>query len=201
MSTFNEAFEDLIKDMYSAEKQVLKALPKVAKAVVNPQLKQGVELHIKQTERHVTRLEEVAKNCGFKPTGKLCVAAKGLIEEVDEHIKEGEPGAVLDATIIAGAQKFEHYEISGYGTAKEWAKLMGEPECVRLLEETLREEEETDKLMTQIAESRVNRDALNAPAKPAKKAGARPMPSGKAKPSSSRGSAAKAKSPGRSKAA
>jgi ferritin-like metal-binding protein YciE len=180
MNTFNEAFEDLIKDMYNAEKQVLKALPKMAKNSTNPMLRQGFEKHQQQTEGQIQRLEQIAQMCGFKPAGKVCQAAKGLIEEVQEHLKESKPGPVMDAVLISGAQKFEHYEISGYGTARAWAELMGNQEVAQLIQQTLDEEEQTDEMLNQLAESKVNRDAFNAP----------PMSDGKAK-SSSRSSTSK----------
>lgn len=156
MNTFSEAFEELIKDMYSAEKQALKALPKMAKGCADKELRTGFEKHLEQTQGHVDKLEKVAEICGFKPTGKLCVGAKGLIEEVEEQLEEGEEGPVRDAMLIAGAQKFEHYEISGYGTACDWAKLMGEKACAELLDEILEEEKATDMLLNSLAESKVN---------------------------------------------
>lgn len=156
MNTFTEAFEDLIKDMYNAEKQAVKALPKMAKACESKELKQGFERHLDQTEGHIEKLEQVADICGFKPGGKLCAGAEGLIEEVTESIKEGEPGPVLDAMLIAGAQKFEHYEICGYGTAREWAELLGQRECADLIQDILAEEEATDAHLTSVAQSEVN---------------------------------------------
>src|SRR5687768_17241800 len=99
MNSFNEAFEDLVKDIYNAEKQVLKALPKVMKTAQDEQLKQGIQQHIQQTEGQIQRLEQVAQLCGFKPTGKVCKAAQGLIEEVNEHMKEGQPGPLMDAVL------------------------------------------------------------------------------------------------------
>lgn len=176
MNSFSEAFEDLVKDMYSAEKQILKALPKVAKAAQHPQLRESIQLHMEQTKGQIERLDQVAQICGFKPTGKFCVGAQGLIAEMDEHLKEGEPGPVMDAAIVALAQKVEHYEICGYGTAREWARLMGSAECEQLLEQNLDEEEQTDHLLTELAEAQINEAALNAPAakpKP-KQAKARP---------------------------
>lgn len=163
MNTFTEAFEGLVKDMYSAEKMVLKALPKVAKTAKNPELRQSIQLHMRQTEGQIKRIEEVAQKCGFKPGGKVCVAAQGLIEEMDEHLKEGEPGAVMDAVIVALAQKFEHYEIASYGTIVEWGKVADIPSsCVSMMAESLHEEEETDQLLTQLAEGHLNQSALEA---------------------------------------
>src|SRR4051812_39194290 len=105
MNSFSEAFEDLVKDMHNAEKQILKALPKMAKMATNEQLRQGFEEHLMQTEEHVRRLEQVAQSCGFKPTGKVCPAMQGLVEEAQEHMKEGKPGPLMDAVLIASAQK------------------------------------------------------------------------------------------------
>jgi ferritin-like metal-binding protein YciE len=167
MNSLNEAFEDLIKDMYNAEKQVLKALPKAAKAAQSEQLRAGFEEHRQQTEGQIQRLEQVAQICGFKPTGKVCKAAEGLIEEMDEIIKEGEPSPVMDAMLIVGGQKFEHYEIASYGTAATWAELMGSTECAQLLKQSLQEEEQTDEKLNRLAEGQINREAMGyeAPAK------------------------------------
>ena len=159
-TTIQDAFEDLIKDMYSAEKQVLHALPKAAKGATDGQLSAAIEAHIKQTEEHVTRLEGVAQSCGFTPTGKACAAAKGIIEEMAEGLEENEKGAVRDAVIVCAGQKFEHYEIANYGTAVAWANLLGEKEAVELLNRTLKEEEETNVKLTEIAETSVNQAAL-----------------------------------------
>lgn len=159
MMTFEEAFEDLVKDMYSAETQVLEALPKAAEAAENEQLRAAFEKHRMETQEHVARLKKIAETCDFQPTGKECKAAKGLIEEMDEIIEEGEEGAVRDAMLICGAQKFEHYEIANYGTALTWANMLGKRDCVMLLQETLEEEEMTDENLTAIAESVVNPEA------------------------------------------
>src|SRR5205085_6394752 len=107
--------------------------------------------------------EQVAQSCGFKPSGKVCKAAHGLIEEGAEAIEEGTPGPVLDAMLICAGQKFEHYEIANYGTAKTWAELMGNAECINLLDQTLKEEEQTNQKLTQIAEGGVNEAAMSAP--------------------------------------
>jgi ferritin-like metal-binding protein YciE len=143
MSEFQEAFEDLIKDMYSAEKQVVKALPKAAKAATDDGLREAIQEHIQQTEEHVNRLEKVAELGEFKPSGKVCAAAKGIIEEMAEALEEHEPGPILDAVMVCAAQKFEHYEIANYGTAVSWAKLLGLDDCVEVLQQTLEEEEQS----------------------------------------------------------
>lgn len=161
MTKFNEAYQELIQDMYSAEKQVLVALPKAAKASTSPDLVSGIEHHIKQTEMHATRLEEIAKRGGFKPTGKTCAAAKGIIEEMAEAIKEHDRGPILDAVLVCGCQKFEHYEIANYGTAVSWSELMGAKEDTHLLHETLVEEKETNAKLTGLAKMSVNKAAMN----------------------------------------
>lgn len=156
-----DAFEDLIKDLYSAEKQILKSLPKMAKTSHNEQLKRGMENHVKDTENQIDRLEKIANEVGFRPSGKTCHGVKGLIEETNEHIKDHKPGPLMDAILIADAQKVEHYEISGYGTARQWAKLMGQDRIVQLLEQSIQEEEKMDREGTKIAESQVNQQALH----------------------------------------
>lgn len=161
MNNLQEAFEELVKDMYSAEKQVLKALPKAASASTSKDLIAGIEAHIKQTEQHVVRLEEIASRGGYKPSGKVCTAAKGIIEEQDEALSEHEKGPLLDAVLVCGCQKFEHYEIANYGTAVSWAKLLGLKEDLNALQETLTEEKETNQKLTDVADSTVNKAALS----------------------------------------
>src|ERR1044072_8667581 len=168
MDSFQEAFEDLIKDLHNAEKQLTKALPKMAKAATNEQLRAGFEEHLRQTEEHVKRLEQVAESCGYKPTGKMCPAMKGLVEEAEEHLKEGEPGPVMDAVLIACAQEEEHYEICSYGTACAWAELLGEQKAVQLLQTTEQEEMQTDEKLNQLALGGINQEACDAPAMEAK---------------------------------
>ena len=160
MPTFHELFEDGIKDAYNAEKQLIKALPKMAKLAKNPQLKQGFENHLQQTEGHARRIEQAAQALGFKPSGMVCKAMQGLVEEANEHTKGLKPSACTDAELIALAQKVEHYEIATYGTLCEWAKLMGHEEAYGLLQQNLTEEEQTDALLTQIAEGQVNQMAM-----------------------------------------
>jgi ferritin-like metal-binding protein YciE len=163
MNSLKELFEEEIKDLYNAEKQITKALPKMIKAASNQQLKEGMQRHLIQTEEHARRLEEVAKLCGFRPTGKVCKAMQGLVEEANEVLKEGKPSPVLDAALIASAQRVEHYEIAGYGTAIQFAKLLGHTEAMNLMLQTIKDEEATDQKLTQIAESQVNTEALNMP--------------------------------------
>ncbi len=159
METLQELYEESIKDIYSAEKQLLKAMPKLLKAARNESLKAAIEAHITQTEGHVDRLEKIGELGGFKITGVVCKAAQGLVEEVKEHLEDGEPGPVLDAAIVACAQKNEHYEIGTYGTILAWAKELGLTDQAALLQETLNEEEETDQLLSGVATKEVNKAA------------------------------------------
>jgi len=155
----HELFEDQIKDLYSAENQILKALPKMAKNSTNAQLRTAFERHLEETRGHVARLEQIAEELDFTPKGKKCKGAEGVIEEGKEVMEEFE-GETLDAGLIGAAQRVEHYEIAGYGTARTHAELLGYKKAARLLQQTLDEEERTDKKLTQIAESVVNVEAL-----------------------------------------
>jgi ferritin-like metal-binding protein YciE len=159
MKNLDEAFEDLIKDIHNAEKQLTTALPKMAKNATSPDLKKAFETHLKQTEEHVQKVEQVAQMCGFKATGVVCKAMQGLVAEADEHIKEGKPGHTMDAVLIAAAQKVEHYEMANYGTARTWAKTLGFKEAVPILQGVLDQEGETDQLLTKLAESHLNQEA------------------------------------------
>jgi len=153
-----ELLVEELKDLYSAENQLTKALPKVAKNSSDPQLKKAIESHLKETEGHVARLEQIFEKLDESPKGKTCEGMKGLITEADERIKEGGEPSVLDAGLIADAQRVEHYEIAAYGSARTFANLLGEKEIVQLLEATLKEEKAADAKLTSIAES-VNVDA------------------------------------------
>jgi ferritin-like metal-binding protein YciE len=148
-----ELLVEELKDLYSAENQLTKALPKVAKNATDPQLKKAIESHLKETEGHVQRLEQIFEQLDESPKGKTCDGMKGLISEADERIKEGGEPAVLDAGLIADAQRVEHYEIAAYGSARTFANLLGEKEIVSLLEATLKEEKAADQKLTSIAES------------------------------------------------
>src|ERR1700734_2228880 len=150
-ATINELFLDEIRDLYDAERQLTKALPKMAKASSSDDLRTALQDHLKQTEGHVQRLEEIFESLGEKGTGKKCAAMAGLGKEGDELVSEVDEGAVRDAGLIAAAQKVEHYEISGYGSARTHAQLLGHTEAVRLLGQTLQEERETDEKLTQLA--------------------------------------------------
>jgi ferritin-like metal-binding protein YciE len=148
-----ELLVEELKDLYSAENQLTKALPKVAKNASDPQLKKAIESHLKETEGHVQRLEQIFEQLDESPKGKTCEGMKGLISEADERIKEGGEPAVLDAGLIADAQRVEHYEIAAYGSAKNFANLLGEKQIVTLLDATLKEEKAADEKLTSIAES------------------------------------------------
>jgi len=155
MSGFN-TLEDLlteqIKDLHSAETQLVQALPKMADATATRDLKHAILVHLDETNVHVDRLEKIAEIMGFGPRGKSCKAMKGLIEEGEETIQEDGDGSIKDLAIIAAAQKVEHYEISGYGSARATAELLGLQDVVDLLQATLDEEGDTDKKLTELAE-------------------------------------------------
>ncbi|MEZ0327071.1 MAG: ferritin-like domain-containing protein [Fimbriimonas sp.] len=154
-----EAFEDLIKDIHNAEKQIEKALPKVIKKASDPGLVQALTNHLEETKNQSKMVEEVAKMCGFKHTGKVCHGMKGIIEEAAEHLGE-KPGPLLDAMIISAAQKVEHYEICGYGTAKAWAQQLGYNEAVPMIEQIEQQEKNADQKLNDIAMGRVNQEAM-----------------------------------------
>jgi ferritin-like metal-binding protein YciE len=149
---------DELKDLYSAEKQLVKALPKMAKNATNPQLKQAFTNHLAETEGHVQRLEEIFQSLEAGAGGKKCVGMEGLIEEAKELIDEDPEEDVLDAGLISKAQHVEHYEMAGYGTVRTYAEILGETDHAELLQQTLDEEGNADKLLTQLAES-INIDA------------------------------------------
>lgn len=153
VETLRELFVEELQDLYSAENQITQALPKLSKAADNQQLKQALDAHLKETKQQVERLEQIFEIMEESPEGKTCEGMKGLLKEGDQIIKaSGEP-EVIDAGIIAAAQRVEHYEISGYGTVRTYAELLGEDEAVRLLDETLKEEKAADQKLTKIASS------------------------------------------------
>jgi ferritin-like metal-binding protein YciE len=158
-NTLHELLVDQLKDLYSAENQIVKALPKMAKNATNEQLRVAFERHLEQTRGHVTRLEQIAEEMDISLRGKKCKGAEGLIEEGKEAIEEFEDD-VLDAALIGAAQRVEHYEIAGYGTARTHANMLGLTRVAKLLQQTLDEEAATDKKLTQLAESVVNLEAL-----------------------------------------
>jgi ferritin-like metal-binding protein YciE len=152
-----------LKDLYSAESQIVKALPKMIKAATSEDLRAGFEGHLEQTKGHVSRLEEIFKALGESPKGKKCKGMEGLIKEGAEMIEEDPAPEELDAGLISAAQRVEHYEIAGYGCVSTYAKLLREDEAVSLLRETLEEEKETDEKLTQLAES-INLEAVGSQA-------------------------------------
>jgi ferritin-like metal-binding protein YciE len=148
-----------LKDIYHAEGQLTKALPRMAKKASSPQLRQAFETHLKETQAQIDRLEQVFEALGEKAKGKKCHAMEGLIEEAKEMMGEDMDEDVMDAALIAAAQKVEHYEIASYGTVRTYAQLLGNKEAARLLQQTLDEEGKTDKLLTKLAESSINIEA------------------------------------------
>ena len=161
LATMQDLFIEQLKDLYSAEKQLVQALPKMAKAATTPELAQAITDHLSQTQNHVTRLEQCFEHLNASTRGKRCKGMEGLIEEGKETIEEDGEGVVKDAGLIAAAQRVEHYEISGYGTARTMASLLGLDDVADLLTETLGEEEDADKLLTQIAMDQVNPQAMS----------------------------------------
>lgn len=159
MESLKELYVDELKDLWSAETQITKALPKMIKAATHPKLKKAFNTHLKQTERQIKRLERIFKELDESPRGKKCVGMEGLLKEGAELIKEKPQADVLDAGLIAAAQHVEHYEMAGYGCVRTWARQLGEERHAELLQETLDEEELTDKLLTELAESSINIDA------------------------------------------
>jgi len=157
----HDLFENELKDIYWAEKALVKALPKMIKKASSEELVEALEKHLEETEQQVVRLEEVFAAIGVKAEAKKCEAMVGLISEAEDVMKETEPGVVCDAGIIASAQKVEHYEIATYGTLCAFAKTLGEDDALELLEETLNEEKEADVTLTQIAESSINVEAAD----------------------------------------
>jgi ferritin-like metal-binding protein YciE len=157
--SLNDLFLETLKDMYHAEKQILKALPKMAKAAESDQLRQAFEQHRAETEGQVERLEQVFELLGKAARGKPCEAIQGMVEESQEVMEDFKGSDALDAGLLAAAQAVEHYEISRYGTLRTWATQLGMPDAARLLEQTLQEEKKTDALLTQIAEAAVNQQA------------------------------------------
>ncbi|MGN6554043.1 MAG: ferritin-like domain-containing protein [Verrucomicrobiota bacterium] len=152
MSDLRDTFIEELKDIYDAEKQITKALPKMAKAAEHEELRQAFETHLEETQGQIERLEKVFELFDEPAKGKKCKAMEGLVEEGKELISEEEG----DAAMICAAQKIEHYEIASYGSLISWARLLGEDEAADLLEETLSEEEQTDEKLTDVAESTIN---------------------------------------------
>jgi ferritin-like metal-binding protein YciE len=163
LDTLKTLYIEELRDLYNAEGQLLKALPKMAKAASSEELKEAFEKHLEQTKGHVERLEEVFQDIGEKPKGKTCKAMKGLIDEGSEILQEDGEESVIDAGIIVAAQKVEHYEIAGYGSVRTFAQLLGKDRSAELLQTTLDEESEANELLNNLAEDVVNPEALMEP--------------------------------------
>jgi ferritin-like metal-binding protein YciE len=163
LETLKELYVNELRDLYNAENQLIKALPKMAKGASSDELKEAFEKHLEQTKGHVQRLEEVFQQLGEKTKGKTCQAMKGLIEEGSEVLKADGDDSVIDAAIIVAAQKVEHYEIAGYGSVRTFAQLLGQNKSAELLQQTLDEESEANELLNKLAEDIVNPEALMEP--------------------------------------
>jgi ferritin-like metal-binding protein YciE len=161
VQTLQELLVDELKDLYSAEKQIVKALPKLAKAASTTELRDALMNHLEETKGQVDRLEKIAELVGKKLTGKTCAGMKGVLEEGSEVLEETEEGTIRDAALIAASQRVEHYEMAGYGSARDFANTLGLSEVAALLEETLEEEKQADKKLTSISKQ-VNSTAKQA---------------------------------------
>lgn len=159
LKTLKDLYVEELRDLYSAENQIVKALPKMAKAASSPELKAAFEQHLQETKGQVERLETIFRALGEKASGKTCKAMEGLVEEGEELIKEKPDASVLDAGLISAAQRVEHYEMAGYGSVRTYAQTLGEKDAAQLLQQTLEEEGMTDKKLTQLAETLINAQA------------------------------------------
>jgi ferritin-like metal-binding protein YciE len=159
-NTLKQLYVDELRDIYDAEKQLIKALPEMAEAATSDELRSGFEKHLEQTKEHARRLEQIFSGLGEKPTGKKCKAMQGLVAEGSEMIEEDFEGEVKDAGLISAAQRVEHYEIAAYGTVRNFASLLGEQNAVSLLEKTLNEEKETDERLTELSDG-INEEAAS----------------------------------------
>ena len=160
LDTLRSLYIDQLRDLYDAENQLLKALPKMATGASSEELKKALEKHLEQTWGHLARIDQIFAALHEKPTGKTCYAMKGLIEEGSQILEQDGESSVLDAGIIAAAQNVEHFEISSYDTVRRYADLLDEGDASKLLQQTLNEESEANKLLNEIAENIVNEDAL-----------------------------------------
>ena len=158
--TLQTLFHDTLRDIYYAERKILKSLPKMARSAQSPDLKAAFEKHREQTEGQIERLQQVFEIIGKPARGKTCDAIEGILAEGDEIAEEYKDSAALDAGLLAAAQAVEHYEITRYGTLKRWAEVMGLKDAVKLLDETLQEESQTDDDLTAIADAAINAEAL-----------------------------------------
>jgi ferritin-like metal-binding protein YciE len=162
LDSLEDLFVEQLRDLYDAEKQLVKALPKMAKAASAPKLKAAFEGHLEETKHQVERLERIFTSLGEKPKGESCAAMEGLVKEGGEMISEEGDPHVKDAGLIACAQRVEHYEMAGYGCVRTWAQQLGKSDAARLLEQTLDEERHADEKLNAIAESMVNKQAAHA---------------------------------------
>jgi len=160
LESLKDLYLEQLKDLYSAETQLVDALPKMAEGASSADLRKAFNDHLRQTTEHVRRLERIFQDLHESPKGNTCEGMKGLIKEGEQMLHMRGDASVLDAGLIAAAQRVEHYEIAGYGTVRTYAELLGKSEHVSLLERTLQEEEETDERLTELAESHVNQEAL-----------------------------------------
>jgi ferritin-like metal-binding protein YciE len=167
LDTLQALFLEELKDVYHAEKQLVQALPKLARAAGNAELRQAFTSHLEETEGHVQRLEQIFRDLGETPKGKRCKGMAGLVDEGREIMDQEGDGSVIDAALIASAQRVEHYEIAAYGCLRTYAQLLGNDAAATLLAQTLSEEEAADEKLSRIAESRVNTDAAAAGARDA----------------------------------
>jgi ferritin-like metal-binding protein YciE len=159
MDSLKKLYVDELKDLYSAEKQILQALPRMAKKAQNEQLKKAFEQHVQVTQKQVERLDRIFEKLGKSSRGKKCKGMEGLLEEGKEMMQEDMEPEVMDAALISACQRVEHYEIAGYGTVRTYAQILGEDEHVKLLQQTLDEEGNADKKLSQLAESSINVEA------------------------------------------
>lgn len=151
VETMQELLIDELKDLYSAEKQIVRALPKLAKAASVPELREAILSHLEETKTQVARLEKIGEILGKKMTGKTCVGMKGVLEEGSEVLEDTEKGLVRDAALISASQRVEHYEMAGYGSAREFAKILGLGDVAAILDETLAEEKNADKKLSLVS--------------------------------------------------
>ena len=161
LETLHDLYVDELKDLYNAENQLLIALPKMAKAATAPTLVAALNDHLAETKIHIERLETIFHRLGTDPKGKKCKAMEGLLAEGQDLMAKDVDPSVLDAALIATAQRVEHYEMAGYGCVRTYARLLGDDEAADVLQETLNEEGSTDKLLTQLAESVINAEAVS----------------------------------------
>lgn len=165
INSLKDLYLEEMKDLYNAEMQLTKALPKMADAASSNDLKRAFEDHLEQTKGHIARLETIFESHGESPRGKTCKAMQGLVAEGEEMLQENIAPHVLDAGLISVAQRVEHYEIAGYGCVRTYAEEIGDRESIQLLNETLEEEKQTDQKLTRLAESRLNQKAMGASAR------------------------------------